>query len=84
MSILVFVPILSYMATIPSGNISCVEDILTATSAIMKQKDLRLEDREILFSQLSLLLLVSDRCNLQQYALQLRLSYTGPSSSLLP
>ena len=55
-----------------------------ATSAIMKQKDLRLEDREILFSQLSLLLLVSDRCNLQQYALQLRLSYTGPSSSLLP
>lgn len=74
-TLLVFIPILSFLARIPSGNISFVNDLLRAISAVSKENDLRLEDREILLTQLSLQSLVSDRCNLHQYASPLRISH---------
>jgi hypothetical protein len=71
MSTPVFIPILSFLARIPSGNISCVSDLLKAIWAISKENDLHLEDREVQLSQLSLRSLVSDH---QQSAFQLRIS----------
>ena len=70
MSTPVFIPILSFLACIPSGNISCINDLLKAISAISKENDLRLENREVLLSQLSLRSLVSDP---QQYVFRLRI-----------
>lgn len=71
MSTPVFIPILSFLTLIPLGNISCVNDLLKAISAVSKENDLRLENREVLLSQLSLRSLVSD---LQQSAFQLRIT----------